>query len=73
MDNDYTSRVILFSQSVSMVIEVWKAKRVSKAMIFWKFYQPWVSTAQGRSAEEGDAMTAGEKATNEIDAVVSFT
>ena len=69
MDNDYTSRVILASQSISMIIEVWKAKRVSKAQIFWRYFLPWVSTAQGRSAEEGGAMTAGEKATNEIDAV----
>ena len=32
LDNDYTSRVILASHFISMIIEGWKAKRVSKVL-----------------------------------------
>jgi len=70
LDNDYTSRVILASQFVSVIIEGWKTAKVSKAKMYWKYYQPWVSTAHSRGGTNGSGgMTAGEKLTDEIDAV----
>ena len=41
LDNEYTSRIVLFSVGSGTAVEAWKVKRITKGGWVWRYGLPW--------------------------------
>ena len=47
LDNEYTSRIVLFSVGGGMFVEAWKIFRIGRGQLHWAYALPWATWGGG--------------------------
>lgn len=42
LDNEFTSRLVLYPMGIGILIDLWKIKKQLKLRLVWQHFQPWV-------------------------------
>ena len=59
LDNEYTSRIVLFSVGSGTAVEAWKVKRITKGGWVWRYGLPWAVVGAASGSEAQPSLSEG--------------